>query len=165
MSRTTADNRTPSVLAVPARLFRAFAILEAVTWGLLLLGMLGKYVLKVGEVGVKVGGSLHGFAFLCYCLTTVFVAVDRRWRPVDVTIGLVCSVIPFATWPFEVRATRAGLLADRWRLLHESPAGPVERLVAGALRRPALALVGALVLVALVFAVFIVAGPPRTWFN
>lgn len=51
-----------------------------VTWTLLLAGMAGKYVFGLGQLGVTIGGGLHGFVFLAYCLVTVLVTVDQRWR-------------------------------------------------------------------------------------
>lgn len=153
----------------PARLFRTVAVAEAVTWTLLLLGMLGKYVLDVGDLGdlgVRIGGGLHGFVFLAYCLTTLFVAVDRPWRVGQLVLGWVSAVVPYATIPFERYAVRRGLLSDRWRLLDAPSAGGrgAERPVAWALRRPALAGLLGIVAVAVVFVVLLSLGPPTEWF-
>ncbi len=63
----------------PLVLFRRVAVAEAVTWALLLTGMFLKYVTGTTELGVRVGGMLHGVVFIAYCLTTVVVAVDQRW--------------------------------------------------------------------------------------
>ena len=66
-------------MITPRRLFRTAALAEAVTWALLLTGMFLKYVTETTELGVRVFGMLHGVVFIGYCLTTVVVAVDRRW--------------------------------------------------------------------------------------
>ncbi len=72
----------------PRQLFRALAVAEAVTWTLLLLGMVGKYVLGATDLGVRIGGGVHGFVFLAYCTTTVLVAVDARWTLRRLLAGL-----------------------------------------------------------------------------
>lgn len=149
----------------PRRLHSAVAIAEAVTWALLLTGMVLKYVTRTTDVGVSVGGGLHGFVFLAYVVTTLLVAVDGRWRLPTVLLGLVCAVVPFATVFFERWARRRELVGGRWRLRTSAPAGWVERLVAVVLRRPVLS--GALVLGVLagVFAGLVRLGPPTQWFS
>ena len=66
----------------PRRLYRTLALAEAVTWTLLIAGMLAKYVLHLGELGVRIGGSVHGFVFLAYCAVTVLVGrkIDAELR-------------------------------------------------------------------------------------
>jgi len=44
-------------------------------------GMFLKYVTRTTEVGVQVGGMLHGVVFLGYVLVAPAVAVTRRGRP------------------------------------------------------------------------------------
>lgn len=161
---TSASTQQTGLLSHPARLYGVLALAEAVTWTLLLLGMLGKYVLDLGELGVRIGGGLHGFVFLAYCLVTLLVAVDQRWSPGLLVLGWVSAVVPYATIPFERYADRRGLLADRWRLRTDAPAGPVERIAATALRHPLSAVLVGLVAVALVFTGLLAAGPPTQWF-
>ena len=50
----------------PKKLFNFFAVAEAITWALLLFGMFLKYVTQTTEVGVRIGGGIHGFVFLCF---------------------------------------------------------------------------------------------------
>jgi integral membrane protein len=147
----------------PRRLFRAVAIAEAVTWTLLLAGMFLKYVTDTTELGVRVGGGLHGFAFLTYCVATVLVAIDRGWTPGRLAAGLAAAFVPYATVPFERSVDRAGLLPDSWRLRTERPASFPERPVALALRSPGLAGVLTLVVLAAVFGGLLALGPPTTW--
>ncbi|WP_240625247.1 DUF3817 domain-containing protein, partial [Kocuria tytonicola] len=104
----------------PRKLYRTAATAEAVTWTLLILGMLAKYVLHAGDLPVRVGGGIHGFVFLSYCVATVVVWTDRRWPAGTGVLGLVLSVVPFATVPFERHVERRGLLSDAWRV---APAG------------------------------------------
>lgn len=164
LSRSRKTSMT-SLAANPRRLFAILATAEMITWTLLLLGMLGKYALGLGGWGVRIGGSLHGFVFLAYCLVTVLVAVDQRWRLRRLALGLVSAVIPYATVPFERSARRVGLLADTWRLRGERPRGAADRLVAQAVQRPVPAGVLALLLVTAVFGGLLMLGPPTQWFS
>lgn len=144
----------------PRRVYGWVAVAEAITWALLLTGMVLKYVTHTTELGVRIGGGVHGFVFLLFCLTTVLVAVDGRWGAGRTLLGLASAVVPFATVPFERWAEGRGLLADRWRLRREPGAGPLERLVTWALRNPAVAALVALVVVVLLFVVLLFIGPP-----
>lgn len=148
----------------PDRLFRALAMAEVVTWTLLLLGMLGKYVLGLGEWGVRIGGGVHGFVFLAYCLVTLLVATDRSWGLGKLVSGWVSAVVPYATIPFERYVERNGLLESTWRLRSEAPSGGIEKAVSWALRHPLPALLTGVVGVALVFSGLLALGPPTEWF-
>ena len=152
------------LLRTPSRLYRVLALAEMVTWTLLLLGMLLKYVLQVTELGVRIGGALHGFVFLSYVVVTVLVAVDQRWSIGRLALGVGSALIPYLTVPFEQWAHRRGLLWDSWRLREDPPHTLPERVAALALRRPVLAAVVAVVVVAVVFSVLLSLGPPTEWF-
>ncbi|ROR90787.1 DUF3817 domain-containing protein [Nocardioides aurantiacus] len=145
----------------PRRTFRTLALAEAVTWTLLLAGMVLKYVLDVTELGVRIGGGLHGFVFLAYCVTTVLVGVDARWSLGRVALGLAAAFVPYATVPFERHVD--GTLAPRWRLRTQPWHGRVERVAAAALRAPVVAGVVVLVGLVLVFGGLLAVGPPTQW--
>ena len=147
----------------PARLFRVLSVAEAVTWTLLLTGMFLKYVTGTTEVGVRIGGGVHGFVFLAYCAVAVLVGVDHRWPVGRIAAGLASAVVPFATVPFERMVQRDGHLQGPWRLLEAAPLTWSERLVAVALRRPVTSgvVVGAGLVV--VFSGLLVLGPPTQW--
>lgn len=149
----------------PHRLYRLLAVAEVITWAMLISGMILKYVLHVTELGVRISGGIHGFVFLAYCAATVLVGVDQRWGAGRIALGLGSAVIPFVTVAFERWAERRGMLAEVWRLLTESPRTAAERLAAVILRRPVLSAVVILVLVAVVFALLLQAGPPTQWFS
>ena len=149
----------------PHRLYRLLAVAEVITWALLISGMILKYVLHVTELGVRIGGGIHGFVFLAYCAATVLVGVDQRWGAGRIALGLGSAVIPFVTVAFERWAERRGMLAEAWRLLTESPRTAAERLAAVILRRPVLSAVVILVLVAVAFTLLLQAGPPTQWFS
>lgn len=145
----------------PRRLYGSLALAEAVTWALLILGMALKYG-GVSESFVPVFGMLHGLVFLGYCLVTCLVWVDHRWSAAFGALGLVSSVVPFATVPFERRAERSGRLAGGWRLAPggERPRTAAERLLAWSLRSPLLAVPVGLAVVAAVASVLLHLGPP-----
>lgn len=147
----------------PRRLFRLLSIIEAVTWTLLIVGMLLKYVVRVGDWPVSVAGPVHGFAFLAYGAAALVLAVNQRWSPRATGLALVSAVVPYATVPLERGFERRGLLEGPWR--REAGSDPrdgsvASRLLRWALRRPVLA--GALVVAAVVavFAALLVIGPP-----
>ena len=98
----------------PLKVFRAAAVVEAVTWAGLLGGMFLKYVPGTTELGVKVFGPIHGVAFIAFCLVTVLVAVDGRWSRGRLLLGLASAVPPFFTVLFDRYAERRDLLADAW---------------------------------------------------
>lgn len=96
-----------------ARSFRLTARIEAFTWVGLLIGMAFKYVISDNEIGVKVFGPLHGGAFIAYVLATVLTARTFRWSKRLLLVGLLASIPPAFTWPFERYASRRGRLATR----------------------------------------------------
>lgn len=149
----------------PQRLYRVLAFAEAVTWTLLIAGMIGKYLLRLGDLGVRIGGGIHGFVFLTYCAVTVLIGVDARWGAGRTLLGLGSAVIPYATIPFELSTQHHGLLPHRWRLRSDEPTGPLERLVAFAQRHPILAVLIAAVVLPVVFSLLLMAGPPTEWFS
>nr|WP_218851631.1 DUF3817 domain-containing protein [Nocardioides panaciterrulae] len=153
-------------------MFRRVAVAEAITWALLLFGMVLKYGTGTTDLGVRVFGMLHGIVFIAYCLVTLLVGVDQRWSRGRVLLGLACSIPPFATVLFDRYAESRGALDERWRLRSAAPASqpvsqPVsqpaslaERAAAWLLRNPARGAVAGLVAVAVLTGVALVAGPP-----
>lgn len=145
----------------PPELYGRFALAEAVTWTLLILGMVLKYT-GVSEALVPVFGMLHGLVFLGYCVVTCFVWVDQGWSTGFGALGLASAVVPYATIPFERRARSSGRLAGAWRLAPGSdrPATVPERLAAWSLRSPWLAAVAGAAVVAVLASVLLYLGPP-----
>ena len=145
----------------PRTLFRSLAFAEAVTWTLLLAGMFTKYVLG-NEVFMPFAGGIHGFVFLSYAASTVFVGVNQKWSAATIFLGLATAVIPYTTIPFERVMDRRGKLEGGWRLASggEAPAGAAEKIQAVVLRRPALSVIVVLAAIAIVFRVLLYLGPP-----
>ncbi len=144
----------------PRAFYRAAAIAEAVTWTLLLIGMFLKYITKTTDLGVSIGGALHGLVFLIFCVATVIVAVDQRWSLSRTACGLAAAIPPLATIPFEKWAIRKGLIGRRWRLRGESPTTIAERVVSVAVSKPLVAGAVIVVGVAVVFGILLTLGPP-----
>jgi integral membrane protein len=147
----------------PKTLYRTLALAEVVTWTVLIVGMFLKYVTGTTEVLVRVGGGVHGFVFLAYCVTTLLMGVDHRWSVTRLAAGLASAFVPYLTVFFERSAGRAGLLAGDWRLLHQPPSGAVEGLVARALRGPVIAGAVTLAVLVAVFSGLLLLGPPTQW--
>jgi integral membrane protein len=150
----------------PRLLYRTVAIAEAITWTLLIGGMLLKYVIAPGEFGdaaVRVGGFVHGFVFLAYGVTAVLVGINQRWRPRLILLGLATAVVPYATIPFDRWLERRTLLSGGWR--REATADPrdhtvVSRLLRWGLARPVLLGTVLVLGLAAVFTTLLVMGPP-----
>ena len=97
----------------PSRIGRAFAviaIIEAVTWTGLLVGMLLKYVTETTELGVYVFGRLHGAAFVLYVIVTLVAAARLRWGWRPALVAGLAAIPPLATLPVEVGLRRRGYL-------------------------------------------------------
>lgn len=109
-SNSAASGSTRSLFADRARRFRLVAVLEALSWAGLLIGMFFKYVVVENEIGVKVFGPIHGAVFVAYLLATLTAYRPLRWSGPTTLLALVASVPPFFTVLFERWATRTGRL-------------------------------------------------------
>lgn len=145
----------------PKTLFKIVATAEMVTWAGLIVGMIFKYALGNDSI-IPITGGIHGFVFLCYGVTAVFVWVNQKWKPGVGIVGLISTIIPFATVPFEVWAQKRGLLEGGWRLAAggEQPRNFPEHVQAWVLRRPVIAIVLVLIVVVAVFSTLLWLGPP-----
>jgi integral membrane protein len=145
----------------PLHLFRRVAIAEAVTWALLLTGMVFKYT-DVTDLGVRVFGMVHGVVFIAFVLTTVLVAVDQRWSAGRTVLTLLASIPPFFTILADRSAERSGALADAWRLTTSDPQRALDRPVAWLLRNPARGALAGVVAVAALTGLALLVGPPAS---
>lgn len=151
------------MISNPRALFRVAATAEAVTWTLLIIGMVLKYVTETTELGVRIGGMLHGVVFIAYVLVVVALWIDHRWPLRTGVLALVSAVPPWLTLWFERwvdGSEQRGRPQATWRLTREQPRGPAERALAAGLARPGLALVVGLVAVALLTGLALLVGPP-----
>lgn len=143
----------------PLKIYRTTAIIEAVTWGLLILGMILKYT-GVTDAGVSAAGPVHGLAFLAFVVVTVLVWTNNRWSAGRGVLGLLSAVIPFATVPFEAAVARRGGLDGAWRTEAAANAPAGDRALAVLVGRPYASAGVLAVIVLAVFAVLMVVGPP-----
>lgn len=146
----------------PARLFRLFAVAEAVSWTLLIGGMILRSTAGL-DVAVSIGGGIHGFVFLAYGAVAVIAAKNQRWRLGPTAIALISAVIPYATIPADVWLHRSGRLEGLWRTAAtRDPRDHTwhDRLLRLLLAHPLL--IGGLLAAAVVvvFVVLLILGPP-----
>lgn len=91
--------------------FRFVALLEAVSWVGLLIGMYFKYVgTPRTEIGVKVFGPVHGAVFVAFVVLGVLAAITFRWAAGTWLLGVVASIVPLASVVFLMWADRSGRL-------------------------------------------------------
>ncbi len=153
---TTEKPRTVS----PRMLFRSFAVAEMFTWA----GLVTALILRAFDVAnlVPIAGGIHGFVFLCYSASTIFVWVNQRWRFRLGLTALLLAIVPFATVPFEVIIDRKGLLTGTWRLAPggDTPHGFIEYVQAWVLRHVILSIVLLVLFVTTLFIALLWLGPP-----
>ncbi|NNH74567.1 DUF3817 domain-containing protein [Nocardia uniformis] len=99
-------------LSTVAKRFRFVAFLEAVSWALLIVGMIFKRLPEPVLWPVKVFGMFHGVVFVVFVLVAIMAARELRWNWKVTLLALASSIPPFFTVLFEVLAVRAGLLAE-----------------------------------------------------
>lgn len=159
----TNDVRKGNALVSPRALYRTLAIAEAVTWTLLIAGMLLKYVVQAGDLGVQVGGFLHGLVFLAYGMTAVLVGVNQHWGTKLTVFAVVTAVIPYATIPFDNWLARRRKLEGPWRsTATDDPRDQtwVSGLLRWMLNHPALFVTILVVGLAAIMTVLLILGPP-----
>lgn len=146
----------------PKKLYRIVAIAEAITWTLLITGLILRATAGL-DIAVTIGGSIHGFVFLAYGATAVLTAINQRWSPGLGLLAVVTAVIPYATIPFDIWVHRTGRLEGDWR--REATDDPrdqrwFDRLVRWMLNHPYLLATLILLAVVVLFTVLLILGPP-----
>lgn len=138
------------------------AIAETVTWSLLIAGMIGKYVLQLGDLGVSIGGFLHGLVFLAYGMTAVLVGVNQRWRPRLMLLAVGTAVIPYATIPVDRWLDRRGRLDGPWHTgsTRVAPGSRAARLLERMLRHPLALGITFVIALATIMTALLTLGPP-----
>lgn len=161
---TTSTER--KIVITPRQFYRVVAIAEAVTWTLLITGMLLKYVVQAGSLGVLIGGSLHGLVFVTYAGTAILVGVNQRWSLKLIAGAVVTAIVPYATIPFDRWLERRGLLEGDWRTsTTDDPRDHtwVSRLLRWMLNHPVILAGAFAAAVAVIVTVLLVLGPPGGW--
>ncbi|MGJ9406706.1 DUF3817 domain-containing protein [Nesterenkonia aurantiaca] len=146
----------------PKTFFRVLAFAEAVSWTLLIGGMILRATNDL-DVAVSIGGGIHGFVFLAYAATAVIVAKNQRWSAGPTSIAVISAAIPYATIPVDLWLKRTGRLDGPWRTAatdHPRDQSWHDRALRVLLNRPKLLGGGLAVGVVLVFVVLLIIGPP-----
>lgn len=94
------------LLRTPVGRLRAIALVEGVSY-LVLLGvaMPLKYLAGSPEA-VKAVGWAHGVLFVLFLISLAEVAFKRRWRLVRVFVAFVAALVPFGTFALDARLRR-----------------------------------------------------------
>lgn len=99
-------------LSTVAKRFRFIAVLEAISWVFLIVGMVFKRLPEPVLWPVKVFGMTHGIIFILFVITAILAARELAWNTKTTVLALLSSIPPFFTVLFEVWAVRAGKLGE-----------------------------------------------------
>lgn len=89
--------------------FRIVALLEAVSWVGLLVGMYFKYLGSPRtEVGVKVFGMAHGLIFIGFVAIGLLAGIAFKWAAGTWLLALLASIVPLASVIFLIWVDRTG---------------------------------------------------------
>jgi len=89
--------------------FRLVALLEAVSWVGLLVGMYFKYLASTPtEVGVKVFGMAHGLIFVGFVVVAVLAGIAFKWTIWTWLLAAIGSIVPLGSVIFLIWADRTG---------------------------------------------------------
>ncbi len=103
-------SRTDTIMRI---VFRSLAVLEAFTWAGLLISMLIKYPLAGSPIGVSIFGWLHGLVWVLFVIIALTAGIWFRWSWWVTLIGVLVSILPFATIPFDIWMERTDRLNTR----------------------------------------------------
>jgi integral membrane protein len=150
----------------PKKLFRLFALAEAVTWTLLIGGLILRATVGVPSLAFTIVGGIHGAVFLTYAVIASITGVNQRWGFGRTVLGVALAIVPYATIPFELYVQRTGKLEGNWRREHSGDARDdhwFDRLYRWFIIRPALLTLVMFAVVAAIFAALLLVGPPGGW--
>lgn len=163
---TSITSTTSTRLPVsPRQFYRIVSVAEAVTWTLLIIGMVLKYGFHL-DIAVLIGGSIHGLVFVTYAGTALLVGVNQRW-PVKLVVGAVLTaIVPYATIPFDRWLERRELLEGDWRTTAtDDPRDHtwISRLLRWMLNHPVVLVTVFLLAVLAIVTTLLIIGPPGGW--
>lgn len=147
----------------PKKLYLVLSIAEAITWTLLIAGLIIRATNGIEAWLLTTIGGLHGFVFISYGATAILVSINQRWHPAVALLAVVTAIVPYATIPFDIVQSKRGALEGSWRL--EETDDPrdkhwFDRFVRWFLNRPVLLVTALLVAVAVIFTILLIMGPP-----
>lgn len=83
--------------------FRIVAILEGISYILLLgIAMPLKYVFNM-PTAVRIVGMAHGVLFVVYCIALLTVWLTQRWPITKAILAFIASLIPFGAFVFDAK--------------------------------------------------------------
>ncbi|MGO4145656.1 DUF3817 domain-containing protein [Paenarthrobacter sp. YAF11_1] len=97
------------------RAFRSASLAEGISWAGLIAALIIKYPLSGNPFGVTIWGWIHGVVWLAVVAATIAAAIRFRWPWWALPAGLVVSVLPFLSVPFDLWMERTGRLRAGWR--------------------------------------------------
>lgn len=150
----------------PKKLYKVFAFAEAVTWTLLITGLVLRATVGVDQSIFFVVGAVHGAVFLGYGVTAALVGVNQRWGFGRTLLAIFLAIVPYATIPFERSVERSGRLVGDWRLTaseDERDRFWFDRLFRWFINRPILLVLVLILVVVGIFSGLLWLGPPDTW--
>ncbi len=96
------------MLGTPVGRFRAIALIEGVSYLLLLaVAMPLKYIAGFPGAVLAVGWA-HGVLFVLYVVALAEVSFKRRWRLVSILSAFLASLVPFGTFVLDARLRHEG---------------------------------------------------------
>lgn len=99
-------------LSSVAKRFRFIAVLEAISWVFLIVGMVFKRLPEPVLWPVKVFGMTHGIIFVLFVIAAIMAARELGWNALTTVLALLSSLPPFCTVAFEIWAVRSGKLGE-----------------------------------------------------
>lgn len=147
----------------PRLFFRVVSIAEAVTWTALIAAMVARYAAGAEVPFFFAVGLAHGVVFISFVATAVVVGLNQRWPLWLMAVTALSAVPPYGTLMTDALLERRGRLQGGWRTAEgDDPRDrtPVDRLLRWFLGHPWMFAVVLVVVVALLTAVALVAGPP-----
>jgi integral membrane protein len=155
-----------SMSMTPRSLFRLTAFGEAVTWTLLIGGLIARALLDPPEILIPIVGSIHGFVFLSYSVVSILVGLNQRWSIGKTLLAVVLAIVPFATVPFERSLDKTKSLEGSWRKEESEDLRDsiwLDRLFRWFIKRPVVLIMVLVLGVTAVFTFLLWLGPPGEW--
>ncbi|MCB9197879.1 MAG: DUF3817 domain-containing protein [Flavobacteriales bacterium] len=83
--------------------FRKVALFEGLSYLILLVLTLNKYLLSGSEMAVKIFGNVHGFLFVLYIIMMFIVGSKYKWDFMMYIIMFLGAILPFGTFVVDSR--------------------------------------------------------------
>lgn len=150
----------------PKSIFGTFALIEMITWAVLIIGLIARETIGVAPNVFFIAGATHGFAFIGYSATAVLVAVNQRWPLMRGASAVMLAIVPFATVPFEKYLEKRQLLEGEWRTeksKNPSDNSKFDQLFRWFINHPVILVLTLFVTVIGLFTFLLWLGPPSEW--